>query len=179
MSAIKMKLGLYISMTHAESPLLEQAMENIQTVLEETKNLSYQMVIPQFGPGFFESYIQQMLTDYISVHRKVSSHFENFVDEKIPTQIKETLYRIAQEQLVNIEKHAAASHITITIKGFEKTVSMEIKDDGIGFDMAEKNKGIGLDNIQHRAESYGGTVSVTSSPGNGCVLKVDMPLDQM
>ena len=49
---------------------------------------------------------------------------------------------------------------------------LEIKDNGIGFDSGDKKAGIGLVNIQNRAQIYNGNVQITTSPGNGCILKI-------
>ena len=94
-------------------------------------------------------------------------------DDSAPI-ILETLYRIAQEQLNNIEKHAKAADASVTIISTRKQISLLIKDNGIGFDAKMKRNGIGLTNIMNRAESLNGSVKITAEPGNGCLLQVDI-----
>jgi len=97
-------------------------------------------------------------------------------DETVPDCIKETFFRIAQEQLSNIYKHAKASKITIRIKNDAEHAIMWVEDNGVGFDPVEKRNGIGISNIRNRAESCHGTSQFISAPGNGCALYVVIPL---
>lgn len=175
-AGVKMKLGLFLSTLPEKPALLEQTLVNIQTALKETRDLSHRMVMPRFGTGVFESEVRQLLTDYASDTRTVTFSFGNFDDTAVPVPVKETLYRILQEQLNNIEKYSAASAITFTINIQDKEVWMTICDDGKGFDPFIKRKGIGLTNIQNRAESFEGTAVIDSRPDNGCKLEIHIPL---
>jgi len=175
MAAIKMKLGFFISTYRQDASVLQQIMHHTQTAITETRSLSHQMVMPKFGNGMFESEIKNLLTDYITTSRQVHCNFKNFDEETVPLPVKEALYRIIQEQLQNIEKYARAANITIEITGSKNTIVMKVSDDGEGFDPLQKKKGIGLTNIQNRAESYGGSAVVDAAPGKGCRLIVMMP----
>jgi two-component system sensor histidine kinase UhpB len=99
------------------------------------------------------------------------------LDEKnIPDIIKETLFRIVQEQLSNIHKHAKADRIIIRLNSDPGLVTMFIKDNGIGFDIQQKRKGIGITNIFNRVQSYNGKTDIITSMGKGCTLIVQIPL---
>ena len=86
------------------------------------------------------------------------------------------IYRIVQEGLNNILKHARASKVSIHLYFKEQTVYLKIEDDGIGFDLKNIHRGIGLKNIEHRIAYYQGTLSVESSPGKGCSLTIQLTL---
>ena len=86
------------------------------------------------------------------------------------------LYRIVQEQLTNILKHAQASKVKILIRLTKKLIKLNISDNGKGFDMLTLKDGIGLENIKRRAEMFSGKCEIKSSPGNGCELMVELPL---
>jgi signal transduction histidine kinase len=114
--------------------------------------------------------------------RKVSSMQVNFVPEKmieppVNDKFKLNLFRIVQEQLNNILKHAQAKIVDIHLTTTNNTVMLQIKDDGVGFDMNIKQQGVGIGNIKNRAATYNGTASFISTPGNGCVLNVSVPAD--
>ena len=85
---------------------------------------------------------------------------------------KLVIYRIIQEQLNNILKHAEACEVEVSLKNEDGQVELTIKDNGVGFDTTAKRTGIGLKNIRNRAQIYDGNVEIISSPGNGCTMKV-------
>jgi two-component system sensor histidine kinase UhpB len=86
------------------------------------------------------------------------------------------IYRIVQEQINNISKHAKAKTIIIHLKAKDAHLNLSITDDGVGFDTTKKDNGIGLRNIQSRVEFYSGNMNIISSPGQGCRLEVTIPL---
>jgi signal transduction histidine kinase len=95
-----------------------------------------------------------------------------FQEEQADDELKIVLYRIIQEQITNILKHAKASEVVITLKKAVRKLSLTVSDNGIGFKLSDARKGIGLNNIKNRTEIYNGQVSITSSPGSGCSLKI-------
>jgi signal transduction histidine kinase len=78
--------------------------------------------------------------------------------------------------LNNIAKHAEARNISVTLRSTIQSVLLEIKDDGKGFDKNTVKKGLGFTNIRNRAELFGGKKEIISNPGEGCYLKVSMPV---
>jgi signal transduction histidine kinase len=97
--------------------------------------------------------------------------------ERMPAPIEEALFRIAQESLHNIVKHAAAEHARITIAASEGRCFMVTSDDGRGFDPAAVPPGhLGLLGMATRAERLGGSLSVDSRPGAGTRISVELPL---
>jgi signal transduction histidine kinase len=86
------------------------------------------------------------------------------------------IYRIVQEQFNNIVKYAEAKKVKVTMIQKGDLLLLEIYDNGKGFDMKEKHKGIGLTNIIHRAETYNGKVKIESSHGNGCNIYIEFML---
>ena len=94
-------------------------------------------------------------------------------------EVSLTLYRIVQEGLRNISKHACANHISVSLKGLEQGVLLSIQDDGIGFDLAEAkvSPGLGLSSLAERVRLVGGELSIQSQPGGGTVITVKAPLD--
>ncbi|MFH1160987.1 MAG: sensor histidine kinase [bacterium] len=92
--------------------------------------------------------------------------------KRLPLNLEYALFRMAQEALHNVVKHARASHIRVTMKEHRDSVRLTIQDDGIGFDLkklAEKKEapGFGLTDIAERMKALGGTFEITSSPGKG------------
>jgi signal transduction histidine kinase len=104
-------------------------------------------------------------------------------DERLPLEIETTLYRIAQEALVNIARHAEADHVTVHLKRRQGSVVLVVEDDGKGFDPQEvlasrpKDKRLGLYGMEERASLVGGRLTVESQPGAGTIISVDIPLE--
>jgi PAS domain S-box-containing protein len=99
-------------------------------------------------------------------------------ERRLPIAIEEELYRIAQEGLNNVVKHAAAKHVRIHIKYDESSVSLEMIDDGLGFDMntADQSGGFGLQGIKERVQRLRGRQEIESAPMKGTSLKVKVPI---
>jgi signal transduction histidine kinase len=91
-----------------------------------------------------------------------------------------TLFRIVQESLTNIARYAQATHVVITIKSSREDITIEVRDDGKGFDThaIPTKQSFGLMGMKERALAVSGKVEVASSPGAGTVVLVDIPLFQ-
>jgi PAS domain S-box-containing protein len=115
-----------------------------------------------------------------------SEHFDTPVDLRVRRKSDKrlapvaeiNLYRIAQESLNNIAKHAGASHVNVILADVDHSVALTIQDDGVGFevdDKANKMKGIGLLGLGERAALLNGEVEIESAPGNGTTILVRIP----
>jgi signal transduction histidine kinase len=97
-------------------------------------------------------------------------------DERLPPETETALYRIVQEALVNVLKHAAASRVTVRLSRSGKTMSLAVQDDGKGFDPAiVRDGGLGLVGMRERVALLGGRLTVESSEGGGTLLKAEVP----
>jgi signal transduction histidine kinase len=94
----------------------------------------------------------------------------------LPVPIEEALYRLAQESLNNVFKHAGARNVTLTLRQCDGRVLLEVEDDGAGFDRARaaRHGGAGLRGMAERAEQIGGHLTVDSVPGQGTRVRVEV-----
>jgi signal transduction histidine kinase len=101
-----------------------------------------------------------------------------FGDEpQVPTEIKQALYRIAQEALQNTIKHARATSVQVELASGVEGISLHLSDDGIGFDPTQSFPGhVGLHSMQERAARLGGKLEVTSEPHRGTRVSVQIPV---
>ena len=98
-------------------------------------------------------------------------------DERLPAEVETTLYRIVQEALTNIVKHAGASRVSILLVRSSGTATVVIEDDGHGFDPAElREDGMGIIGMRERVELHEGRLTVESTPGSGATLAAEVPL---
>ena len=98
-------------------------------------------------------------------------------DERLPGEVETMLYRIVQEALTNVVKHARARRVSIILIRRERKVTALVEDDGEGFDQALKHEdGLGLLGMRERVSLVDGRLTVESSAGSGTTLAVEVPL---
>ncbi|HZS00375.1 MAG TPA: PAS domain S-box protein [Chloroflexota bacterium] len=94
----------------------------------------------------------------------------------VPLELKEPIYRIAQEALHNTVKHARAHHVALRLECTPEEISLEVTDDGVGFDPAAEYPGhLGLQSMRERAAALGGTLEIESARGQGSRLWARIP----
>ncbi|MFW6070642.1 MAG: sensor histidine kinase, partial [bacterium] len=106
--------------------------------------------------------------------------------ERLPLDQEIALYRITQEALNNVVKHAGASRVTVTVRRQGDFTCLTIADDGAGFSWREAQAapppamdegGLGLRSMRERAEALGGTLQIESEPGAGTTVRVRLPFE--
>lgn len=156
--------------------LLQRSMKNLDMAINEIRKMSKSLVPPSMKEdGLVESVAD--LVENMRVVNRFTIQFrcerENLVD--LGEQQQLALYRIVQEQVNNIIKHAEARNVSIELNGVNGYVNLLIRDDGKGFDPRARSKGVGLSNIMSRIEVFDGKLELISSEGTGCTLKVKIP----
>ena len=109
----------------------------------------------------------------------VNYQVEN-ISREVPPNVAVCLYRIVQEALRNISRHAGATEVAISLVGENQAIRLSIRDNGKGFDPGQKTSqaGLGLDSMEERAYLIGGDFSAKSQPGQGTVIEVLAPLSR-
>ena len=94
--------------------------------------------------------------------------------------VQQCIYRVGQEAVTNVTKHAKAKTLSVNLDATEETVTLTVHDDGVGFDAEKKGKAIdyGLKGMQERAQLAGGELTVTSRPGEGTTVKLVVSRDR-
>lgn len=175
--------NLYVNTAMTEEDmrqeLLERSTELISKAINEIRKISKSLITPGLREiGLLES-IEDITDDMKlakGIHIQLDIH--NIIEAEVDEQRKLTLFRIIQEQLNNIMKHARATEVMIRLSIEGKDIVLTVVDNGIGFDMSRHRKGVGITNIISRTELFKGKVEILSKPGDGCVLTVKLPLAQ-
>ncbi len=109
----------------------------------------------------------------------VHTEFEVEGERRLPIGIEQELYRIAQEALNNVMKHAGAQNVTLRLQFTDGVIRLQVRDDGAGFDpsLAPTTGGMGLRSFVARAAKIGGQVTVDSRPGHGTTVTVTVALE--
>ncbi|MEU0878387.1 sensor histidine kinase [Lentzea sp. NPDC005914] len=90
-------------------------------------------------------------------------------------EVEVALLRTAQEALANVAKHASASRVGLTLSYMEDVVTLDVRDDGVGFDLATPSSGFGLTAMRHRVHRLSGALFVESEPGSGTAISARVP----
>jgi PAS domain S-box-containing protein len=177
LTTIKLYLDLACSNASPDAiAMINQALKSVSGLIDEVRNISRSLMPPTLGDlGLIDSINE--LVDSINRAQTFKANFKHrqLSENTIPENQKLMLFRIIQEQLNNIIKHAKAKAVTVILAQERGALHLTIADDGIGFKTAQVNKGLGLTNIRNRAELFGGKVQITASEGNGCTLEIIIP----
>jgi PAS domain S-box-containing protein len=157
------------------SEAINRAHKSLLGIVNEIRRLSHSLVPPSLSDIGLTASVQDMC-DGLSGSYVIEFMHDGFDETDLPENLKLTLYRIIQEQVNNIIRHANAKKIFISLQFIEGTILLFIEDDGQGFEMNAVRKGMGFTNIRNRAGIFGGTVKVDSSDGKGCLVEVEIPV---
>ncbi|WP_205512940.1 PAS domain S-box protein [Longitalea arenae] len=180
------KLYLELAQTDDDSrlDLINRSTKNISDAINEIRTISRSLVPPSIGDlGLIESV--QDLVENIKATKKlhVEFYYSGTIDNILDEKRKLMLFRIIQEQVNNVLKHASAQNLVIELIADSEgcAVDLTISDDGKGFelDKVRSKKGVGLSNIASRAQLFNGSVHVVTALGEGCKLKINVPISNI
>jgi signal transduction histidine kinase len=147
--------------------------------IEEIRRLSKGLVTPLIKDFGLVKAIESVLEDVNGVNTmKIEFVSDTFFEDDIHYDFKLSLFRIVQEQVNNVLKHAGASELKIDLGRNINSIYLSIYDNGVGFDLAVQKKGIGLYNITSRVELFNGTISIHTAPTSGCAMHMSFPITQ-
>ncbi len=170
------KLFLDILKNKAPDELIDRSIKNINSIIEEIRNMSRSLMPLSIEDLGIIGSINDLI-DNIRIANIVDVEFypDNEVEKLLNANAKLILYRIVQEQINNIVKHANAKNILIELFAENNYIELILSDDGIGFDLETVKKGLGLRNMKSRAQLLNGTTEIITNPNKGCKLKVHIP----
>jgi PAS domain S-box-containing protein len=154
--------------------MTERAMTMISSAIEELRELSKSLI-----QAYEREIGLQLSLENLVESVRLGNRFQVKMDFSVPDErvlddkLKMTLFRIVQEQLNNILKHAEANNVQLSVKHLGDVLSLYITDDGKGFQAKQKRNGIGITNIINRAEIFNGHVEIDSEPGKGCRMLIN------
>jgi signal transduction histidine kinase len=97
-------------------------------------------------------------------------------DDRLPADVETTMYRIVQEALTNVTKHAGATRISVLVTRTEKAAVLVVEDDGEGFEAARETEGLGLTGMRERVALVGGRLKVETGTRSGTTIAAEIPL---
>jgi PAS domain S-box-containing protein len=167
-------------------PNLAEAYEaikaNLQAAVAELRGYAQDLRPPVLSKFGLANAIQAHLEAFQEKHPELTIQYEaNLAEGLLSESVRVALYRIYQETLNNILKHARATQISIRLDKSQDEVSLEIQDNGIGFEIPRdwlelaRRGHLGLVGMRERAEAIGGQLEIKSTPGEGTIMIVNIP----
>lgn len=173
-----------VSDKHTVPPIFDKGIDGLSGAIQEVRNISRDLrpgVLDDLGLGP----ALKALTDDFVARTGIVSEFSTVVfRNRLDDDAKIALYRVAQEALTNIERHADATTVHVSMRGDRRGAALTISDNGQGIDTALKQSkdsprlGIGLRNMQERVEQLSGIFTVSSTK-NGTTIEARVPLSHM
>lgn len=181
MFGLRLNLDSLNTSTDPDAPQKRQELLNeLKTIEQDIREISHDLNREKSVLiNNFVSIVHNLLEDQKTLHEAhVDYHIDTQIDwDKIGNAIKINLYRILQEGLQNINKYANAKNIVVDISADTENIYLKIIDDGIGFDVNKKSKGIGMQNMISRTQDCQGIIDITSKKDNGTKIKITVPIE--
>ncbi|MGC2401711.1 MAG: CheR family methyltransferase [Acidobacteriaceae bacterium] len=151
----------------------------IDSLNTEIRNLSHRLhpsILDDLG---LPVALKGLVEDFRDRENMLTNYVGNDLPEAISKDVATAIFRITQEALRNVAKHAGRTHVKVVLEQSDHVLHLEIRDFGIGFDQEADlpRSGLGLVSMKERARMVGGTLAVSSSLGEGTTVSVAVPLD--
>ena len=181
MSAAKMNLSVFEDEFKFENEKQKLGFENIIVMVDESckeiRNVSHQMMPNALLKSGLANAVREFISKIDDRIIKVTLHTEG-LNDRLDSNIETVLYRVIQECVNNVLKHAQANHLDISILKDANDIAVTIEDNGIGFDVLNKEhyEGIGLKNIASRIKYLQGTIDFSSEKNKGTLVAIHIPV---
>ncbi len=182
---IGIKLGLQL-LAHKVPPEIPGLLEEVDRLRRQVnqstaqlKGIAHALRPPILDELGLEVALNQCIADF-QERMAIAIHFES-IDQltRLPQEIETACYRIVQEALTNVARHAQANQVWIALISDASHVHLSIRDDGQGFDVRQSQRhGLGLLGMQERAKMLGGQIAVKSALNVGTAVTVEIPLGE-
>ena len=177
LAGIKLILANFSNKSNPSSEL-QKAIKNIDDTYHEVRSLSHHLIPPKIKENEFIELIKNYINDLSKMHAfkvHLGYHPEKELN-LLPDDIKKEIYRIIQELMNNIIKHAQAEHVEIQLTKLNGSLNLMIEDNGVGFEPSSTSRGIGLNNIHSRVRILEGEVHIDTSIGRGTIVDITIPV---
>ncbi len=177
LAGINMLMGIVVKRPERINELLPLCIDHINLAINENRKMAHELVAPGANA---ENLIEQVKNVAKNMLQKagiaVKVNYKNFDESLLSNEQKLAAYRIVQEQCNNIHKYAEAKKVVFLLDTSATSFLLIIKDNGKGMDKNKHTDGIGIQNIKNRAGVFNGHVNITTKPGAGFMLSVEIPL---
>jgi signal transduction histidine kinase len=156
--------------------LTKEALNRAEGIVKSVHDLSHRLHPPKLRLIGLVAALRDLQHEMSQLGVPVAFTHES-VPTPLPAELTLCLFRVVQEALQNAHKYSHARHVSVQLRGVTEGLMLTIADDGVGFDVEEAwGKGLGLISMGERLEAVGGTLRISSKPGEGTQVSVLVPL---
>lgn len=177
LTTVKLYLELVRDNKTVDVDIVPKCITYLENSINEIRSLSKRLSAPSLGHTNYKETLADLIESTgAAAQLKVEAVLEHLPFSEMDNELHISLYRVMQEQLTNIVKYAKATRIQVNLWEENAHLHLSITDNGIGFDLAHKRPGIGITNMQSRVDILNGDFHLTSQPGNGTRLEIQIPV---
>ncbi|HEY3707478.1 MAG TPA: CheR family methyltransferase [Terracidiphilus sp.] len=158
---------------------LQDLRDQVHALNSDVRTLSHRLHPAILNDLGLPAALKALVTDFGQREEMPATYFSHELPESLPHEASIAMYRIAQEALRNVAKHAGKTHVKVMLSGTDDGLQLKIMDFGLGFDREAEPAapGLGMISMQERARLAGGTLDVQSALGHGTTITVEIPLE--
>lgn len=158
---------------------IEEARKDIQTINTDVRLISHRLHPAILNDLGLSAALKALVSEFGEREDMPATYVTQNLPESWSSQSATAVYRIAQEALRNVAKHAGKTHVKVMLLGEGDKLQLKVMDFGIGFDQDAETEstGLGMISMQERARLAGGTLTVTSKLGEGTIVLLDVPVE--
>jgi PAS domain S-box-containing protein len=178
LSSSKLMLEVAGERPELSNEFTQRGLAYLQEAIHEIRKISHNLTPTSLRDISLEVAVDDVVKSINMTGKLKVKYFKNILPgtTEMTPEKQLAILRIIQEQLNNILRHAHATTVFISLSITEFLLTLDIRDDGVGFDMKEIKKGVGLNNMFNRVEFYKGSIHFDTSPGHGCAVRIEIPL---
>ncbi|SHF14676.1 PAS domain S-box-containing protein [Cnuella takakiae] len=177
LTTIKLSIELCMDGKVDQRETLRKCVQYLGETINDIRNLSKQLSAPSLGKTNLEETLNDLVNSFFQLTSiEVKIKFLATTFKEMDGELHLALYRVAQEQFTNIYKYAQATMVEVVIQEKSSHLHFSIRDNGKGFNLKEKRRGIGITNMQSRVETLNGHFEIRSSLGNGTEINISIPI---
>jgi NarL family two-component system sensor histidine kinase LiaS len=168
--AASMQLASARTLIHEQPAAADAILERVEALIDSVQSELSGLILALRPPALADQGLAAALHSYANAWAErtgISTKVLTQGERRAPLPVAQALYRVMQEALANVEKHANATQVIVKVSWQAHTLTLDIIDNGRGFDASQPTEGFGLQSMNDRAERLNGLVTVDSQPGRG------------
>lgn len=179
LAAIKMRLQSLDKILE-NNPKFNNLLTSVDDVYKEVRTISHNLTPPGMLKYSFVDFLKKYLNEISqSGHFEIEYLFHGEAGlNEITDELKVEIYRILQELITNIIKHAQTNFVEVQLIKDRSHINLIVEDQGIGFDFSEKSSGLGLSNLHSRIKALGGKLDIDSLKERGTIISIEIALKE-
>ncbi|GAA5038113.1 hypothetical protein GCM10011506_35280 [Marivirga lumbricoides] len=179
LAAIKMRLQAFGETLNGE-PKFSNLLMSVDNVYKEVRTISHNLTPPGMLKHSFVDFLKKYLNEISQAgHFDIEYLFHGEAGlNEITDELKVEIYRILQELITNVVKHAQTNFVEVQLIKDKNHINLIVEDHGKGFDLSEKSYGLGLSNLQSRIKTLGGRLEIDSFKERGTIVSIEIELKE-